>query len=74
LSAQHNKIWDGADNRLENVSAVESIELNALPNSWPGRIILWGHDREGSFTIMEGNHRMIAYAGADPRPALDIDV
>jgi hypothetical protein len=74
VSANHNKIWDAVGNQLENVAVADPIALGPLPNAWPGRIILWGHSKEGPFTIMEGNHRMIAYAGAKSRPPLDIDV
>ena len=31
--------------------------------------ILWGHGKEGPFTILEGNHRLIAYASSNRRAA-----
>ena len=50
------------------------LPLNSPPSSWPGRIILWGHDSRGPFSIIEGNHRMLAYAHAAPRQPLNLDV
>ena len=35
---------------------------------------MWGHDRGGPFTILEGNNRLIAYASTAPRPALEVSV
>ena len=75
VSAKHNPDWDGPGNRLERVAAaIPVISLDAPPSAWPGRIILWGHDREGPFSIMEGNHRMLAYAQAALRPPIKLDV
>ena len=31
--------------------------------------MLWGHSKAGPFTILEGNHRLIAYAGSQRRAA-----
>ena len=74
VSAKHNKQWDDAGNKLEQVAAVVREPLKSSPNTWNGRIILWGHDRNGPFSIIEGNHRMLAYAHAAPRSPLSIDV
>jgi len=74
VSARHNNEWDAAGNRLEQVAAVVREPLRSLPSSWSGRIVLWGHDRAGPFSIIEGNHRMLAYAHCAPRPPLSIDV
>jgi hypothetical protein len=74
LSARHNGEWDAAGSRLVKVAAVSPPPLRASPDVWPGRIILWGHGQTGPFTILEGNHRMLAYAAAPRRPLLDIGV
>jgi hypothetical protein len=34
--------------------------------------LLWAHDRDGPFTILEGNNRLTAYAGAKADIALDL--
>ena len=73
-SVRHTPPWDAAGSKLEKVAAVTLEPLKSAPSSWNGRIILWGHGRVGPFSILEGNHRMIAYASAAPRPELRIDV
>jgi hypothetical protein len=67
--------WDDrADqNELAKVAARRPEKLNSPPTSW-GRLILWGHDRQGPFTILEGNHRLVAYASTSPLPGLSIAV
>ncbi len=70
VSARHNDKWDKAGNKLDRVAAVEQWSLTAPPAAW-GRIILWGHDKTGPFSIIEGCHRMLAYAYA-PQPPLNI--
>jgi hypothetical protein len=74
MSAKHNRQWDDAGNKLEKVAIEIKEPLKFPPSAWPGHIILWGHDRKGPFSILEGNHRMLAYAGANPRPPLNINV
>jgi hypothetical protein len=75
VSAKHNSEWDAAGNQLERVaSAIPVIDLRAPPSAWPGRIILWAHDRNGPFTILEGNKRMLAYKQATSPPPLELDV
>jgi hypothetical protein len=39
------------------------IELRSSPANWEPPI-LWGHSRDGPFTIIEGNKRLIAYAAS----------
>jgi hypothetical protein len=72
VSARHNPQWNQAGNKLDQVAIAAPALL--LPNPWAARIILWGHTKAGPFSIIEGNHRMIAYAGASPRPSLNISV
>ena len=43
----------------------EAMRSGAVPAEW--QPILWGHERIGPFTILEGNHRMTALAGAPDR-------
>jgi hypothetical protein len=75
VSAKHNQVWDRPGNQLQQVAAsIPIIPLDAPPSAWPGRIILWAHDRKGPFTILEGNHRMLAYTQATSRAPLRLDV
>jgi hypothetical protein len=71
LSARHTSEWDAAGSQLNVVARVARLPLTAPPDRWP-RIILWGHDKSGPFSILEGNHRMLAYAYASPRPAMNV--
>ncbi len=48
-------------------------ELYSDPKDWKP-IILWGHDKAGPLVILEGNHRLLAYVRARPRPLLHIAV
>jgi hypothetical protein len=73
VSARHNDRWNRAGNKLTQVAVAARETLTAATNEWP-RILLWGHDRSGPFSIFDGNHRMIAYAAANPRPSLKINV
>jgi hypothetical protein len=56
--------WDdptGADrNELVNVAKRRPSVLRSKPTAWR-KLILWGHGRNGPFTIMEGNNRLTAY-------------
>jgi hypothetical protein len=75
VSAKHNREWDQPGNQLQRVAAsVPIIPLTAPPSAWPGRIILWAHDRKGPFTILEGNHRMLAYTQATSGAPFQLDV
>ena len=53
-------------NELRKVGARRSEVLQCPPIKWH-RPIVWRHDKIGPFTIIEGNHRLIAYASA-PSP------
>jgi hypothetical protein len=67
--------WDDpADqNELIKVAKRKPEPLSAAPAAWR-KPILWGHDQTGPFTILEGNHRLVAYAAADDPPDLCIPV
>jgi len=67
--------WDDpADhNELTEVAKRKALELCATPDSWR-KPILWGHDRNGPFTIVEGNNRLVAYAASGAAHSLCIPV
>lgn len=62
----------GDRNELIKVAARKQFDLLSSPEEW-GSIILWGHERSGPFTIIEGNHRLTAYARSG-RSGLNIPV
>jgi hypothetical protein len=47
--------------------------LKTPPMEWAAPI-LWGHSKDGPFTIIEGNNRLAAYAILENPPVLDIPV
>jgi len=54
-------------NELLKTAHVRPETLRQESGSWGSwRPILWGHNRGGPFTIIEGNHRLNALAGAAP--------
>jgi hypothetical protein len=68
--------WDapGQDNNeLLRVAARMPRPLLGPPTNWPAPI-LWGHDKAGPFTIIEGNNRLVAYASTSPRAGLAVPV
>lgn len=63
-------IWAalGADNNLMRAAALIPVEpLRNTPEDW-NHPILFGHVRDGPFTILEGNHRLTALASRPHRP------
>lgn len=63
----HSDWTDPADrNELAKVAARKNKQLTELPPSWEPPI-LWGHTRQGPFTIIEGNNRLAAYAASGRR-------
>jgi hypothetical protein len=64
---------DGNELRAAAVrkAAVEALSLMSSPDTWASPI-LWGHEKDGPLTIMEGNHRLAAYAAASTRPELKL--
>jgi hypothetical protein len=72
--ANNSEIWDRVGNGLRRAAAREPpTPLEANPSDWK-RIILWGHNKAGPFTIIEGNHRLIAYVTACYPQPLEIPV
>ncbi len=65
--------WDHSDDRneLHRVAGRRPSVLTSQPRSW-ARPILWGHEKAGPFTILEGNTRLIAYASQGQQSALMI--
>lgn len=62
----------GVDNRLDRASLVlDKGPLKTPPSQWC-RPILWGHSKDGPFTILEGNHRLLAYAGHSAGSGLSV--
>lgn len=59
------------NNELRRVAARRPERLRDKPADWTCPI-LWGHDKFGPFSIMEGNHRLVAYSAAPS--SLDVDV
>lgn len=59
--------------QLLGVASRRPVGLRQAPGEWAAPV-LWGHDRAGPFTILEGNHRLVAYAGATAPPRLEIPV
>ncbi|MGD8328234.1 MAG: hypothetical protein PVJ49_02280 [Acidobacteriota bacterium] len=55
--------FNGPPFDLREVSARKPIPLQTPPEQWQPPI-LWGHSEDGPFTILEGNHRLTAYAAA----------
>jgi hypothetical protein len=60
-------------NELQRVASRRPEPMNSQPSTW-GTPILWGHDRTGPFTIIEGNHRLIAYASQGQKSGLSVPV
>jgi hypothetical protein len=67
--------WDDSKdkNELSNVAKRKHFVLETPPARW-SEPILWGHSQVGPFTILEGNHRLVAYAGMSEPPTLKIRV
>jgi hypothetical protein len=61
--------WDAAgqdNNELLRVAVRRPQPLLGQPSVWPPPI-LWGHNKAGPFTIIEGNNRLVAYAATAAR-------
>lgn len=67
--------WDSPhdQNELEKVATRLQESLFEEPIAWH-KPILWGHDRLGPFTILEGNHRLTAYCGSNKPKTLSVPV
>lgn len=60
-------------NELENVAARKRLELEKPVTDWQPPI-MWGHDRKGPITILEGNHRLAALASSAQRDSCALPV
>lgn len=56
------------NNELPRVATRTPFQLTADPRTW-ALPILWGHSKSGPLTILEGNHRLAAYARSVPEGA-----
>jgi hypothetical protein len=74
LHAVNHQTWTDANDRneLQSVAMRKRLAMSSDPSTWDPPI-LWGHDRSGPFTILEGNNRLTAYAGSG-RTGLSIPV
>jgi hypothetical protein len=74
LHAVNHPDWTASSdqNELLSVARRKRLVLRDPPSDW-NTPILWGHDKTGPFTILEGNNRLAAYA-ASGRSGLDIHV
>ena len=52
-------------NELLETARARPEPLRGAPEGWEP--VLWAHHRHGPFTILEGNHRLTALAGALPQ-------
>jgi hypothetical protein len=65
--------WDHPSdkNELMRVASRLPKQLIKQPTAWE-RPILWGHEKGGPFTIIEGNNRLVAYASKGKQSTLAI--
>ena len=49
----------------------KDVDFATDPRSWSAPI-LWGHDRTGPFTILDGNHRLLAYLRSVNPPPISV--
>jgi hypothetical protein len=61
------------DHQLQSFALSRPQTMTSLPSSW-GIPILWGHEKKGPFTIIEGNHRLVAYASQPHKSGLSVPV
>jgi hypothetical protein len=71
LRAINHADWTSSQdmNELEKVARRVTHECWIPEGAWSP--ILWAHDKDGPFTIIEGNHRMTALARSDMEFSLD---
>lgn len=61
----------GDHNELLKVGQRRNTRLALSPEDWHAPL-LWGHTKDGPFTILEGNNRLVNYAGEAARPPMEI--
>jgi hypothetical protein len=63
LRAVNHQDWTDPhdENELPKVALRKQFALQSTPDTWESPI-LFGHDKAGPFTILEGNNRLTAYA------------
>jgi hypothetical protein len=72
IAAQNELLQIAPNKHIVEQRRNQVIEEKSPPANWEPPI-LWGHTKEGPFTIIEGNKRLIAYA-ASGRAELNISV
>jgi hypothetical protein len=74
LLAVNHPAWTSQsdNNELPKVALRNGKPMRKLLSDWE-RLILWGHERAGPFTIVEGNNRLSSYA-ASGQTDLDMPV
>lgn len=60
-------------NELLKVAIRKPDTLRSSVSAWQPPIF-WGHDQDGPFTVLEGNHRMAALAGSEQRSGCALTV
>ena len=67
--------WDACEdqNELAAVARRRPHALSTDPGAWPP-LILWGHSQAGPFTILEGNHRLVALASTTETTPIGAEV
>ncbi|HEY6641085.1 MAG TPA: hypothetical protein VIZ63_02995 [Povalibacter sp.] len=75
LHAINHPAWTSPNDRNEllNVACRRPERLKSEPSAWAPPI-LWGHQKSGPFTILEGNHRLTALAGSIDPPEFSLAV
>jgi hypothetical protein len=76
LRAIDHRYWNSPgvdDNELLKVARRMRITLLLQPHEWAAPI-LWGHTRVGPLTVLEGNNRLVAYAGVRNQVHLGVRV
>lgn len=65
--------WDDSNDKNELLNVAKRLNENFNQTLYGlDTPILWGHTKNGPFTIIEGNHRLVAYASLQNRPKLGI--
>ena len=67
--------WDDKSdqNELLTVAKRKNLKLNSSPSEWESPIF-FGHTKEGPFTIIEGNHRLVAYASVNSKSKEELNI
>jgi hypothetical protein len=67
----HSDLAPADDRRLARIAAWRQKPLTDRPETWHPPV-LWGHSKDGPFTIIEGNNRLTALASQEPESTFPI--